>query len=151
VSDTVRFFLFLLHGFRASIYAIRDALQNENVHVLGHSQVRYIWYCTVTLSVIPTSLFPLSVTPLSLILSSLNPLTVISTQPISRILIQFLSFSIPFHPSLLHSSLFSFFLQFNLPSLSPIQWVWHPSELNVPYKFLHFYRHPFKKIVSGYR
>ena len=37
------------------------------------------------------------------------------------------------------------------PPLSPIQWVWHPSELNVPYKFLHFYRHPFKKIVSGYR
>ena len=32
-----------------------------------------------------------------------------------------------------------------------LQWVWHPKELGVPYKFVHFYRHPFKKIVSGFR
>lgn len=31
------------------------------------------------------------------------------------------------------------------------QWVWFPEELGVPYRFVHFYRHPFKKIVSGYR
>jgi hypothetical protein len=31
------------------------------------------------------------------------------------------------------------------------QWIWHPSEFGVPYKFIHFYRHPFKKIISGYR
>lgn len=32
-----------------------------------------------------------------------------------------------------------------------LQWIWHPNELGVPYKFVHFYRHPFKKIVSGFR
>lgn len=32
------------------------------------------------------------------------------------------------------------------------QWVWHPRELNITnYYFIHFYRHPFKKIVSGYK
>ena len=31
------------------------------------------------------------------------------------------------------------------------QWIWHPREFGVPYKFIHFYRHPFKKIISGYR
>lgn len=31
------------------------------------------------------------------------------------------------------------------------QWIWFPEELGVPYKFVHFYRHPFRKIVSGFR
>lgn len=32
------------------------------------------------------------------------------------------------------------------------QWIWHPRELNITnYYFIHFYRHPFKKIVSGYK
>lgn len=32
------------------------------------------------------------------------------------------------------------------------QWVWHPRELNITnYYFIHFYRHPFKKIISGYK
>ena len=35
--------------------------------------------------------------------------------------------------------------------LGHTQWIWHPRELGVPYKFIHFYRHPFKKIISGYR
>jgi hypothetical protein len=29
------------------------------------------------------------------------------------------------------------------------QWIWYPEELGVPYKFVHFYRRPSKKIVSG--
>lgn len=36
--------------------------------------------------------------------------------------------------------------------LGHTQWIWHPFELNLTnYRFIHFYRHPFKKIVSGYR
>ena len=35
--------------------------------------------------------------------------------------------------------------------LGHTQWIWHPRELGVPYKFIHFYRHPLKKIISGYR
>lgn len=32
------------------------------------------------------------------------------------------------------------------------QWIWDPAALNInDYKFVHFYRHPFKKIISGYR
>ncbi|RYH31542.1 hypothetical protein EON65_02400 [archaeon] len=32
------------------------------------------------------------------------------------------------------------------------QWIWHPKELNITkYRFIHFYRNPFRKIVSGYR
>jgi len=34
------------------------------------------------------------------------------------------------------------------------QWIWHPEEVlgvGVKYKFVHFYRKPLKKIVSGYR
>eukprot|EP01039_Chlorochromonas_danica_P009421 gene9423-10408_t len=32
------------------------------------------------------------------------------------------------------------------------QWIWHPSELNITnYRFIHFYRDPFRKVVSGYR
>lgn len=32
------------------------------------------------------------------------------------------------------------------------QWIWHPRELNITnYYFIHFYRNPFKKIVSGYK
>lgn len=31
------------------------------------------------------------------------------------------------------------------------QWIWHPHELNVTnYYFIHFYRNPLKKIISGY-
>mmetsp|Transcript_3480 Transcript_3480/g.5430 ORF Transcript_3480/g.5430 Transcript_3480/m.5430 type:complete len:471 (+) Transcript_3480:84-1496(+) len=35
--------------------------------------------------------------------------------------------------------------------LGHTQWIWLPEELGVPYKFFHFYRHPYKKIISGYR
>lgn len=31
------------------------------------------------------------------------------------------------------------------------QWAWNPSELGVPYRFVHFYRDPYKKVASGYR
>lgn len=33
------------------------------------------------------------------------------------------------------------------------QWIWYPKEIasSRPYKFVHFYRHPVKKVVSGYR
>lgn len=33
------------------------------------------------------------------------------------------------------------------------QWIWYPKEIagSRPYKFVHFYRHPAKKVVSGYR
>jgi hypothetical protein len=31
------------------------------------------------------------------------------------------------------------------------QWVWLPEEFNLPYRFVHFYRHPYKKVLSGYR
>ncbi len=34
------------------------------------------------------------------------------------------------------------------------QWIWNPEDLDVNggnYKFVHFYRHPFKKVISGYR
>ena len=30
-------------------------------------------------------------------------------------------------------------------------WIWYPEELGVPYKFIHFYRKPLKKLTSGYR
>ena len=31
------------------------------------------------------------------------------------------------------------------------QWIWHPQEFAIPnYKFIHFFRDPFEKIVSGY-
>ncbi len=30
-------------------------------------------------------------------------------------------------------------------------WIWYPEELGIPYKFIHFYRQPLKKITSGYR
>lgn len=31
------------------------------------------------------------------------------------------------------------------------QWIWHPHELNITnYKFIHFYRNPLRKVVSGY-
>jgi len=38
----------------------------------------------------------------------------------------------------------------NLRVLGHAQWVWHPAELGVPYKFIHFYRDPYAKIISGY-
>jgi hypothetical protein len=31
------------------------------------------------------------------------------------------------------------------------QWAWNPNELGVPYRFVHFYRDPYKKVASGYR
>lgn len=31
------------------------------------------------------------------------------------------------------------------------QWAWNPNELGSPYRFVHFYRDPYKKIASGYR
>jgi hypothetical protein len=32
------------------------------------------------------------------------------------------------------------------------QWIWHPTELNITnYRFIHFYRTPFRKIISGFR
>ncbi|KAJ1442874.1 XAP5, circadian clock regulator-domain-containing protein [Ochromonadaceae sp. CCMP2298] len=32
------------------------------------------------------------------------------------------------------------------------QWIWHPQTLAIAdYRFVHFYRHPYKKIISGYR
>lgn len=32
------------------------------------------------------------------------------------------------------------------------QWIWHPNELNITnYRFIHFYRNPFRKIISGFR
>lgn len=95
---------------------------------------KYVTSLTVSLSVIPISLDSLSLTLISPILSLLTPLPLVPP---------------PHNPT----TFLFLLLQFTYPSspLSPIQWVWHPSELNVPYKFLHFYRHPFKKIVSGYR
>lgn len=31
------------------------------------------------------------------------------------------------------------------------QWIWHPKELNITnYRFIHFYRHPFRKVISGF-
>lgn len=31
------------------------------------------------------------------------------------------------------------------------QWIWYPEKFNITsYKFVHFYRHPFRKIISGY-
>ena len=35
--------------------------------------------------------------------------------------------------------------------LGHTQWVWLPEELGVPYKFIHLFRHPYKKIISGFR
>lgn len=35
--------------------------------------------------------------------------------------------------------------------LGHTQWIWLPEELGIPYKFIHLYRHPYKKIISGYR
>lgn len=35
--------------------------------------------------------------------------------------------------------------------LGHTQWIWYPEEFGIPYKFIHFYRNPFKKIISGYR
>lgn len=80
---------------RASIHAIKDALLSENVHVLGHSQVR-----------------------------------------LRENLVYDMMWSTRMIPFI---------------SQTKLQWVWHPKELGVPYKFVHFYRHPFKKIVSGFR
>ena len=32
------------------------------------------------------------------------------------------------------------------------QWIWNPNDLDIAnYRFIHFYRHPFKKVISGYR
>lgn len=32
------------------------------------------------------------------------------------------------------------------------QWIWNPNTLDLAnYRFIHFYRHPFKKVISGYR
>ena len=32
------------------------------------------------------------------------------------------------------------------------QWIWNPNTLGIrEYRFIHFYRHPYKKIISGYR
>jgi hypothetical protein len=32
------------------------------------------------------------------------------------------------------------------------QWIWNPNALDIAnYRFVHFYRHPFKKVISGYR
>lgn len=31
------------------------------------------------------------------------------------------------------------------------QWAWNPHDLGVPYRFVHFYRDPYKKVASGYR
>ena len=32
------------------------------------------------------------------------------------------------------------------------QWIWNPQSLDITeYRFVHFYRHPYKKIISGYR
>jgi len=32
------------------------------------------------------------------------------------------------------------------------QWIWNPNDLDIQnYRFIHFYRHPFKKVISGYR
>lgn len=39
----------------------------------------------------------------------------------------------------------------NVDVLGHSQWVWNPEELGVPYKFVHFYRKPLKKVISGYR
>ncbi len=31
------------------------------------------------------------------------------------------------------------------------QWIWHPHDLNITnYRFIHFYRHPFRKVISGF-
>lgn len=30
------------------------------------------------------------------------------------------------------------------------QWIWYPELLGVPYRFIHFYRHPYRKVSSGY-
>ena len=38
----------------------------------------------------------------------------------------------------------------NINVLGHSQWIWYPETFNVTYKFIHFYRHPFSKIVSGY-
>ena len=38
--------------------------------------------------------------------------------------------------------------------LGHTQWVWRPTEVlgsSRPYRFVHFYRHPLRKIISGYR
>jgi hypothetical protein len=32
------------------------------------------------------------------------------------------------------------------------QWIWNPNALDIAnYRFVHFYRHPYKKVISGYR
>ena len=32
------------------------------------------------------------------------------------------------------------------------QWIWNPNSLGLAnYRFIHFYRHPYKKVISGYR
>lgn len=32
------------------------------------------------------------------------------------------------------------------------QWIWNPNDLDIAnYRFVHFYRHPYKKVISGYR
>jgi hypothetical protein len=31
------------------------------------------------------------------------------------------------------------------------QWIWHPHDINITnYRFIHFYRHPFRKVISGF-
>ena len=37
------------------------------------------------------------------------------------------------------------------PLTSSSQWVWLPEEFGRPYRFVHFFRHPLRRIVSGYR
>ena len=38
----------------------------------------------------------------------------------------------------------------NINVVGHSQWIWFPETFNVSYKFIHFYRHPFSKIISGY-
>lgn len=38
----------------------------------------------------------------------------------------------------------------NINVLGHSQWLWYPEVFDVKYKFIHFYRHPFNKIISGY-
>ena len=42
-------------------------------------------------------------------------------------------------------------LKNDLNLIGHTQWIWYPEKFNVPYVFIHFYRNPFKKIISGYK
>jgi hypothetical protein len=44
------------------------------------------------------------------------------------------------------------FLKADVDVIAHNNWKWNPMKLNISnYKFIHFYRHPYKKIVSAYR